>query len=87
MNKVKAFLAELPNRLDAMDYEKISDEEYERVKKADVESYHNARLEGIFLSDEENYFFQTLLEKRVPKDLRKLFSDEYIQIRFRDYNG
>lgn len=84
MNKVKAFLAQLPNRLDAMDYEKICDEEYERIKKADVESYHNARLEGIFLSDEENYFFQTLLEKRVPENLRKLFLDEYNQIELRD---
>lgn len=64
------FLAELPARLDAMDYEPLTDEEYNRRKSRKHWSYTNARLEGIFLTENENQLSELLLEKRVPDDLR-----------------
>lgn len=65
------------NKIRNMDFIPMTDEELKTVIERNKSAVNNARLEGLYETEDEKEFFQMLIEERVPADIRKNIVKEW----------
>lgn len=65
------------NKIRNMDFIPMTDEELKTVIERNKSAVNNARLEGLYETEDEKEFFQMLIEERVPADIRKSIVKEW----------
>lgn len=71
-------LAYFRNKIRAMDFIPMTDDELQIVIKKYEKAVDNARLEGIYQTEEEKKFFDMMNEERLPINLQAQIADEWI---------
>lgn len=66
------------NKIKAMDFVPMTDEELAIALKKDAEAVDNARLEGIYQTEEERAFFDMMNQERLPMHLQEQLVDEWL---------
>ncbi len=71
-------LAYFRNKIRAMNFIPMTDDELQIVIRKDEKAVDNARLEGLYETPEEKEFFQLLIDERLPLNLRKDLVREWV---------
>ena len=66
------------NKIRAMDFVPMTDEELQSLIKKYESATVNARLEGIYQTQDEKDFFQLLIDERLPVDMRRSIVREWV---------
>lgn len=59
------------NKIRTMDFIPMTDKELQIVIERNKNAVNNARLEGLYETQDEKDFFQMLIDERVPANIRK----------------
>lgn len=65
------------NKIRNMNFIPMTDDELKIVIERNKNAVNNARLEGIYETQNEKEFFQMLIDERVPADIRKSIVKEW----------
>lgn len=65
------------NKIRNMNFIPMTDDELKIVIERNKSAVNNARLEGIYETQNEKEFFQMLIDERVPADIRKSIVKEW----------
>lgn len=61
-----------------MDFTPMTDEDLKIVIERNKSAVNNARLEGLYETQNEKEFFQMLIDERVPANIRKDIVKEWV---------